>query len=68
MAADGPMPMMRGGTPATVAPTNLAKMGWPSSMALERFIRRTPAAGVWYVSGDQMNGCYKGEILPPSVT
>lgn len=33
-----------GGTPATVAPTNFAMMGWPSAMALERFIRRIAAA------------------------
>src|SRR5271154_1127307 len=44
IATEGPIPMMRGGTPATVAPQNLARMGWPSSMALDRFIRRTAAA------------------------
>lgn len=44
MATEGPMPMMRGGTPATVAPTNFARMGWPSWMALERFMRITAAA------------------------
>jgi hypothetical protein len=45
IATDGPIPMIRGATPATVAPQNLARMGWPSSMALDRFIKRMAAAG-----------------------
>lgn len=49
MAAVGPMPITRGGTPATVAPQNLARMGWLSSIALERRIKRT-AAAVFVVS------------------
>jgi len=45
MAIEGPIPMIRGARPATVAPTYLARIGWPSSMARERLIRRTAAAG-----------------------
>ena len=45
IAREGPMPMIRGATPAMVAPQNLARMGWLSSMALERFIMRMAAAG-----------------------
>ncbi len=39
------MPIMRGATPATVAPQNLARMGWFIFWAVERFIRRMAAAG-----------------------
>ena len=45
MAREGPMPMMRGATPAMVAPQNLARMGWLRERALERFIMRMAAAG-----------------------
>ena len=45
MAREGPMPIMRGATPATVAPQNLARMGWFIFWAVERFMRRTAAAG-----------------------
>lgn len=41
---EGPMPIILGATPATVAPQNLARMGWWSSRARERFMRRTAAA------------------------
>jgi hypothetical protein len=44
MATVGPMPMMRGARPATVEPTYLPMMGWPSLMAVDRFIRRMAAA------------------------
>jgi hypothetical protein len=50
------MPITRGGTPATVAPQNLARMGWLSSMALERRIRRTAAA----VSTVSILYCFQG--------
>ena len=39
------MPIIRGATPVTVAPTNLARMGWWRVRAVERFIRRIAAAG-----------------------
>ena len=45
MTIEGPIPIMRGATPATVAPQNLARMGWFIARALERFIRRIAAAG-----------------------
>lgn len=44
MAREGPIPMMRGATPATVAPQNLARMGWFIARALERLMRRIAAA------------------------
>lgn len=44
MAREGPMPMMRGARPTTVAPQNLPRMGWWRVLAVERFIRRMAAA------------------------
>ena len=49
IARVGPMPIIRGATPAIVAPTNFARMGWLSSWARERRIRRTAAAGIMLV-------------------
>ena len=45
MASEGPMPIIRGATPATVAPQNLARIGWFIFWAVERFMRRMAAAG-----------------------
>ena len=45
MAREGPMPIIRGATPATVAPQNLARMGCFIFWAVERFKRRIAAAG-----------------------
>ena len=56
IARVGPMPIIRGATPAMVAPTNLARMGWLSSWARERRIRRTAAAG------GGVSGCIFGEL------
>lgn len=60
------MPMIRGGTPATVAPTNLARMGCPNSMALDRFIRRIPAASAKSVTRPHRLTCQ--EIKHTSVS
>lgn len=75
IAMEGPMPIMRGATPATVTPTNLATMGWPSSMARERFMRRTAAAERRVLVWERGYGRNREEVgyvgmwdLPPSVT
>ena len=49
IAREGPMPIMRGGTPAMVEATYLARMGWERECARERRIRRM-AAAVGFVS------------------
>ena len=60
MAIDGPMPIIRGARPATVAPTYLARMGWPSWIALERFIKRTAAAvDISNMSIESMSSTYR---------
>ena len=68
IARVGPMPIIRGATPAMVAPTNLARMGWLSSWARERRIRRTAAA---IGEGLLVDGLCRGWVRlyePPSVT
>ena len=59
IARVGPMPIIRGATPAMVAPTNLARMGWLSSWARERRIRRMAAA---IGKGLLVDGVFRGWI------
>ena len=66
IAREGPMPIIRGAMPATVAPTNLARMGWWSSRARERRMRRTAAAVGRLVNGLLISGIRV--YVPPSVT
>ncbi len=56
--------MIRGARPATVAPTYLARIGWPSWIALDRFIKRT-AAG-YDMSAKPAR--QEKRHIPPSVT
>lgn len=51
MAMEGPIPIIRGATPAIVAPQNLARIGWFIFWAVERFMRRMAAAGRGFRKG-----------------
>ena len=44
IAAAGPIPIMLGGTPATVQSMNLAKIGKPNFLATDLLAKRTAAA------------------------
>lgn len=51
MAKTGPMPMIRGGSPAKAVPMYFARMGCFSSIALDRFIsNRAPAPSVIWLA------------------